>query len=262
MNRLFARPAAGQLRRIGTHDLAPMAAGRLPLVIPDSCKVNRWPLMALTGALALSCLALIAERAVSRLHDAPPPPRWTAATNEIDFEAGGQALRIPANLVADASQRAGGTQARIDLVARWPGLTGYNPADAAIFKENEISLVHVWLTDGAPASAVDAMPAADGEALFSPEIYPVAGGLFARAFSSDSAYAGEEIVYEATAIRPGDPTPFAARCERAGMPEATCLRRVALTRDLTMTYRFPRANLADWGRLDRALKTWVTGFLR
>ncbi|MDJ0931975.1 hypothetical protein [Breoghania sp.] len=97
--------------------------------------------------------------------------------------------------------------------------------------------------------------------LLRPEIYPVAGGLFARAFKTSSPYANEEIVYEATSLRSGSQMPFAARCQKWNAPEATCLRHMPLGSGLTMTYCFPRTRLADWGRLDRSLTLLISGFI-
>ncbi|PTW61653.1 hypothetical protein C8N35_102368 [Breoghania corrubedonensis] len=266
MNRLLARLETGLTHRIGTQSIAPVGGSRTPLVIPDEIPVSRWKLPALTVLLALAGAAMIADRVATLSHVPPTPPRWTAETRPVHLSLAGHRLRVPANMVADADQRAGGEQERLDLTLRWPTLSGYDESSAALFYEGDKSLIRIWLEEGSSTvtnagnAALAGESEGNGDALRA-EIYPVAGGLFARAFTTSSAFASEEIVYEATALRTGSQTPFAARCQKWNVAEATCLRRVPLVPGLTLTYRFPRARLADWGRLDRSVMQLAKGFL-
>lgn len=261
MSSLFARSISGQTHRIGTRSLVPRAGSRTPLVVPEAVPVARWPLAVLTLLLAVSAAALATNRFTRDTDTVVAPVRWTADTRPVSVSIADRPFSIPANLIADGRQRSGGAQGRIDLVVRWPSLAGYDASHAALFDDGARGLIRIWLEEGRAAGAGSADPAG-ADAALRPEIYPVAGGLFARAFAANSDYASEEIVYEASALRTRTSAPpFAARCQKWNAQEATCLRRVPLAPGLTMTYRFPRARLADWGRLEHAVTGLVTGFM-
>lgn len=280
MKRLFARPETGRAHRTGTQSLAPVGSGRMPLVIPDPVPVSRWQLPTLIALLSIAGIAMIAHRVVT-LGEIPTPPRWTTQTAPVALSLAGHDMSVPANMISNFDQRSGGVQERLDLTVRWPTLAGYDSTSAALFEKGDRSLIRIWMEKGSTAvtnagnaalgdAGRQAAGAADGrqtdaglagDETLRPEIYPVAGGLVARAFAPSSAHASEEIVYEAASLRSADETPYAARCQKWDIREATCLRRIPVAHGLTLTYRFPRERLADWGRLDRSVTDLAKGFL-
>ncbi|WP_321338030.1 hypothetical protein [Breoghania sp.] len=249
----------------GTRAPSAFSPLRPHLTIPAPTPTSRWPFTVLTCLLALAGAVLVADRFVLA-PDTAPAPRWTAETRAINLSLAGRTFQIPANYIADAAQRQGGTRKRIDLAARLPSLAGFDTTHAPLFRSDS-DLLRVWLeeTPSPAASAGTARPARTDMregADFRPGVYPVAGGLFARAFTASSAYASEEIVYDATGLRGKRTTPYAARCQKWNVSEATCLRRVPLAKGLTMTYRFPREKLANWEQMDRSVTQLVQGFMK
>ncbi len=272
MNTMFARPIAGQQHRIetkgssrtpGSRTPGAFSSLRTPLAIPDPVPVSRWPFTVLTCLLALAGAALVADR-IMIAPDMLPGPRWTAQTHAVGLSVAGQVLQVPANYIANAAQREGGARKRLDLAARLPGLAGFDETHAPLFR-NETDLVRIWLEETPTSEQVPTGTGQDRlreEEDFRAGIYPVAGGLFARAFTASSPYASEEIVYDATGLRGKRTTPYAARCQKWNVSQATCLRRTPLGAGLTMTYRFPRDRLADWDRLDSSVSQLVQGFMK
>lgn len=264
MSSTWSGPAAGHLRRNGTGHAPPLERARIPLVIPDPLDIPRWPMLVLTAALLAAGAALAAETARTHFAAETAAPRFTDEVRPVVITVGAEELAVPANMIADAGQRRGGSQERLDLTLHWPTLDGYNASNASLFARNDARLLQAWIAPGPgvfdPASGTAQTATRSGELDgLMEEIRPVAGGLFARAFAATSPYAGEEIAYEAAAIADGGLPRFAARCEISKEEAATCLRRVALAGGLTLTYRFPRALLTEWGRLDRRVVGLVEG---
>ncbi|WP_321502769.1 hypothetical protein [Breoghania sp.] len=238
---------------------------RSHLTIPAPVPTSRWPFTVLTCLLALAGTVLVADRFV-RASNTAATPRWSAETRAVSLSLAGRTFQVPANYIADAAQRQGGQLTRLDIAARLPSLAGFDAAHAPLFR-SETDLVRLWLEETATPAAGAGQARSDrsnlaNEADFRPGVYPVAGGLFARAFTASSAYASEEIVYDATGLRGKRTTPYAARCEKWNVSEATCLRRVPLAKGLTLTYRFPREKLANWEQLDRSVVQLVQGFIK
>lgn len=141
-----------------------------------------------------------------------------------------------------AVQRRPGTQERVDLDYMWPALTPPDPAAKPTFDTLTANdRLFVSITSGA-----DTLPL--GERVWS--IYPRylaervengPAGLTLRSFRDDTAYAGEDLVFDANA-----PEHFFARCARRGVTNGgTCLleRRIG---QADLIFRFPRDWLADW----------------
>ena len=204
------------------------------MVIPDPIPVSRWQLPVLTILLAIAGTAMIADRFVARTTVPPQPPRWTAETTPVRISLAGHALSVPANLIGDVDQRDGGARTRLDLTLRWPTLAGYDEASAPLFKADDKSLVRIWMEEGSTAvtNAGNAALAREGtlaseteqgDDVLRPEIYPVAGGLFARAFAASSKFSSEEnrLRGDGAALRLADaPLPRAARSGTSPRPPA------------------------------------------
>ena len=68
-------------------------------------------------------------------------------------------------------------------------------------------------------------------------------------------YASREIQFKIVYYGPDVPQRFVARClpvATADIP-ATCLRDIAIGRNLTLLYRFNRDQIADWQSLDAGI---------
>jgi hypothetical protein len=172
----------------------------------------------------------------------------------------GERLRIPGNMFRDSVARAGGTLKAAELVVHWPTFAGYSKALDADFKDGSPSAPLVYLTVAERTVALDAAARLDG-------VYarffvgdPVASppGLTARRLSLDSGYDGEIVYYG-----PAGADRFVARClpeARADTP-ATCIRDIAIGRNLTLLYRFNRDIIGGWQDLDRGIRALGAKFI-
>ena len=177
---------------------------------------------------------------VPRSADVPSLPITVAG---VVFNVQPAAIRIP-------MQRRAGPQERIDLAYQWPQLRAPEPRAAG-----PVPLLFVTVERSqdtlAPAERLKT-------------IYPRyideqrrdESGLVIGAFRDGSPYQGEDVIYDGAA-----PEHFLARCSRtrSELIPAMCLD-VRPLGGAALTFRFPRAWLADWRNVesgvDRLIETW------
>jgi hypothetical protein len=180
-------------------------------------------------------------------------PRWPAAPATADAPAlpitvGGILFNVPPAAIRVPLQRKPGAQERLDLVFLWPSLAppdptaktsappAERPAPSPIVDRLFVTIAQADTALG-PAERVKAIYPryVTGE----PERGPA--DLAVLAFSDNSPYRGEDLIYEGAA-----PANFLVRCTRSkGPTPGTCLheRRVDT---IDSTVRFPRDWLTDW----------------
>src|SRR5690606_17129420 len=173
------------------------------------------------------------------------------STQAYEIIIGNNVLSIPANMIRFSNQRRDGVTGRLDLYARWPGLTGYTERDRAIFNLLTPKRHLIFMSIEQPTLSRDMtgryLPIyaelidSDGEA--------APGKLTAHRFLENSGYKGEELLLSDTSS--GKPE-FVARCLADSAAESlnSCERDVQFGRDLQILYRFPRSMLGDWKSLD------------
>ena len=166
----------------------------------------------------------------------------------VDLSVRGLSLRIPANYLDNPRQS--GARDTLALSALLPNLSGYTPADAALFDDNAPNspVVHLLLkTDDSNLDAAGRL-----ERIYMPYISDPTGsagdfGLTRYAFKSDSGYGSEDLFTGGA-----DTQTVLLLCERASadLPSPNCLaigRPVA--RNVSFSYRFKRAYLAQWSEI-------------
>lgn len=184
-------------------------------------------------------------------------PTWTAAgasgPDRLPISVGNTLFNVPAAALRMSVQRHTGPHDRIDLAFGYPSLA----------PGIEVHHVSVDTVDQAP-QGVDVMflsVTAHGGTLAPEErartIYPryaenngaTEDGLTRRAFRDGSPYANEDLFVA------GGPQ-LVARCSRDGQTPGICLseRRVD---GADLTFRYPRAWLADWRTLAGAMQRIV-----
>ena len=182
-------------------------------------------------------------------------PRWPGpviAPNAptLPIVVGGTAFNVPPAAIRRPVQRKAGVQERVDLVFIWPSLTppasaaeaGPHgaPASAEAAHPLERIFVTVAANDGGP-SPLERMQTIYRRYL-APETLSAPNGLIMLAFSKDTAYQGEDMLYTPDMVER-----FLLRCTRdgTGPTPGMCLheRRVG---GADVTVRFPRAWLSDW----------------
>ena len=185
-------------------------------------------------------------------------PTWSGAPVALNAPAipvtvAGTIFDVPPGAIRKKVQRHTGPQERIDLAFVWPSLTPPPPVDNPVSAE-QMTDVTGSIAPPDAGSRLFVTIAALGPVLPPLErirgIYPryveaeaTSGpdGLAILPFRKVSPYAGEDLVYVA-----GTPEQFFARCTRqtADMP-GTCIHERLVDAD-ELTFRFPRAWLADW----------------
>lgn len=256
----------------------------MPLLsLPDATRAKSWPLKALSCALGIAAIVLVVDTGYKILNPETRQPSWTTESQTVDLELAGHAVRLPANMIRFTEQRRGGAQARLDIGLSWPDLRGYEPALAGVFETGKVTGPIIYASVE-PNEDVDEEPHVSTSA---PDIrlrlgvQPGPSGLSARSFAWDSAYSGQELVFESETIAYAGTQPFASRGKPQGaigkapgdifaarcrvpttaMPEATCIRRLDIGSGLTLTYRFDRSYLADWRRLDASVQARIKSFI-
>lgn len=228
----FAHPAARQHRRR-------RRAGHNPLFAPLA-------LFLIAGAAAVSYVGYVLW------------PRWPDAPVALDAPAlpivvAGSAFNIEPAAIRNRVQRHPGTQDRVDLAYVWPTLTPPDPAEKAAAPGAPLQpLERLFVTiEGADGT----MPPIERVETIYPRYLvaePVAGppGLTLRGFRKDTPYAGEELAFESN-----NPQHFLARCSRHGaVGSGSCLLEKRAG-EADLTFRFPRAWLANWQQVAGAIDT-------
>jgi hypothetical protein len=169
----------------------------------------------------------------------------------------------PSNIIRFEQARRDGIAARLDLYLRYPQMDGYGPDSRDDFNGADGRRTILFL------SFEPQMMSRDMSGRYQP-IYselveqpgtPGPGGTTIHKFTQKSGYLDESL---AVAERPGQ-DPFVARCltgAAAGQSLAPCERDVLIGDNLSLTYRFPEALLADWQKLDAAVVSEANRLLK
>jgi hypothetical protein len=188
---------------------------------------------------------------------------YTDDTTPHEIVIGNDVIVAPNNIIRFEQARRDGIAARLDLYLRYPEMDGYSRDNRDDFNGANGRKTILFL------SFEPRMMSRDMSGRFQP-IYgeliekagaPGPGGTTIYGFTQKSGYLDESL---AVAERPGK-DPFVARCLTGAAAEqslAPCERDVFIGENLSLTYRFPDALLADWQRLDAAVLAEANGLLQ
>ena len=216
------------------------------------------PLGILLVILALSGMFLLyyLRPLPASFRDAGP----TATSTSIAFRVRGVPFRVPANYV-ESRATAGADLDVVALFALLPDMRGYSTADAALFSGNaaDSPLLHMLIR--ADTNSLD--PASRLARIYMPYIVNPAGtpgpfGLTRYTFRADSGYGRDDLFTGA-----GEPM-LLLLCERPAqdLPSPNCLaidRPIA--RNINLSYRFKRSQLALWQQISDGVGKRVANFL-
>ena len=189
----------------------------------------------------------------------------TAASTSVAFRVRGVPFRVPANYL-ESRATAGGDMDLVALFALLPdnpgeGMQGYSAADAALFSGNtaDSSLLHMLIR----ADTNGLGPANRLTRIYMPYILNPKGdagpfGLTRYTFRADSGYGRDDLLVGA-----GTPI-LLLLCERPAqdLPSPNCLaidRPIA--RNINLSYRFKRSQLARWQQINDDVGKLVAQFL-
>ena len=216
-------------------------------------------LLALAVLLGVAVLAWKVNDAINSYHDAIALKGLNGKPKPVEIGIGEADLVIPANLIRFPTDRRGGYVTAVDLLLLWPDLEGYSDARSKEFRDTspEAPLLYVTITEAdTPLDSTTRLPTIYSRHFTGP---PVSGPghLIGRRMAADSPYRDEMVYYQ-----PRSETPFVVRCLAQATPEipATCIREVAIGQGLTMIYRFNRAWLRDWSRIEAQLVALSASF--
>lgn len=206
-------------------------------------------LAALSGAISLAG-QLFGDKMLLAGH--------TDSSEVFTIRIGQDDLRLNANTIRFDAQRRSSTAERVDLYFLWPEMTGYHKEYRRRFDDIALAdtLIFVQLSQSIMSRDMSGRLEPIYSYLF--EGAPEAGahGLTLHRLRRESGYANE-VMY--TAPRLGRPD-YAVRC-LLPQPESPpssgdCQRDIQIGRDLTVLYRFSSALLADWDRIDMAVRSY------
>lgn len=184
------------------------------------------------------------------------------STHGYEIIIGNNVLSIPANMIRFSNQRRDGVTRRLDLYARWPGLTGYTERDRAIFNllTSKRHLIFMSIEQRTMSRDMSGRYLAIYAELIDPNGETAPGNLTVHRFLESSGYKGEELVLSDPSS--GKPE-FVARCLADSGAESfnSCERDVQFGRDLQILYRFPRSMLGEWKSLDKAIVDFANAHL-
>lgn len=188
-------------------------------------------------------------------------PRASADTRKVEAVVGGTRFLIPENYTRYPSQRAGGAQPQIDMHALLPDFSPYTPEHQAEFADNSPEASVVFFTLHAGAAMLPAerrLKDVYSKYLVSPTPEKDETGLKKFSFRDDSGYKDQDLLIGTDA----DGRLVLLTCQRKTplVESPNCTRTLLLTQNLALTYRYKRAHLAEWQRIDELMVRIVTSF--
>ncbi|MVA99072.1 hypothetical protein GN330_17630 [Nitratireductor sp. CAU 1489] len=187
----------------------------------------------------------------------------TEDTTPREIVIGNDVVVVPANAIRFERERRDGVAPNLHLYLRWPDMTGYRAAARDDFNHAGGRRAILFLSFEPRMMSRDMSGRYDPiyRALIDTTAGPGPGGLRVHAFSDKSGYANEQLL---VGPRAGG-APFVARCLSGPVASellAECERDIFVGEELSLTYRFPADLLADWRRLDAAVRSYAGTVVR
>ncbi|MBR0555695.1 hypothetical protein J5J10_08365 [Ciceribacter sp. L1K23] len=180
----------------------------------------------------------------------------TDSTETFSIRIGQDTLSLEANTLRFAGQRHSGSAERADLYFLWPEMTGYQRGERRRFDDVSLAdtLIFVQLSQSTMSRDMSGRVEPIYSYLFDGPAEPGPHGLTLHRLRNDAGYANE-VMYTAPRFGQSD---YAVRCLIAApdSPPSSgdCQRDIHVGRDLTVLYRFSSRRLADWERIDAAIR--------
>ncbi len=188
-------------------------------------------------------------------------PRASVATRRIEAVVGGTRFLIPENFTRYPSQRTGGAQSELAMHVLLPEFSPYSLERESDFADNAPASPTLYVTLHVAEGILPAerrLKEIYSKYLVSPKPEADPTGLQKFAFKPDSGYKDQELFVGTDA----DGRLVLLTCQRRtalnGSPN--CARTLLLTQNLALTYRYKRAHLAQWQRIDELTIRLVTSF--
>jgi hypothetical protein len=188
-------------------------------------------------------------------------PKASAAMRRIEAVVGGTRFLVPENYTRYPSQRGGGRQPELAMHALLPDFAPYAPERQDEFSDNTPDAQVVFFT----LQEAGAMLPAERrlKEVYSYYLASTAGekertGLEKFSFKQNSGYRDQDLLVGTD----NDGRLVLITCQRktALVESPNCTRSLLLTKNLALTYRYKRAHLEEWRRIDELMIRLVTSF--
>jgi hypothetical protein len=213
------------------------------------------PLRALLATGVVAGLSAAMSFAAGPLGHAIALAGYSDAATLHTITIGEDTIRVPENMIRSQQARHDGPALRLDLYVRWPDLGGFSEAARDDFNNRDDVRRILFLTFEPRTMSRDMTGRLEPiyRSLVASPGTPGPGGAVEYAFNAGSGYVNEVLVE----ARGDGGAPLVARClsgEASAGALAPCERDIALGRNLSLTYRFPRELLAQWPALEAAVR--------
>ncbi|HEY0281219.1 MAG TPA: hypothetical protein VGC27_01195 [Rhizomicrobium sp.] len=184
----------------------------------------------------------------------------TSRSDVIALKVGGRAFHIPANYLEYESARRGGDRREVALYALLPDMSGWSNWDAQSFTDNSANskVLEMRLRqDNLNLSEADRLQRVYMGYIANPRGTEGPYGLKQYAFRADSGYHNEDLLVGET-----ETGLLVMRCVRLG-PDVTspnCMRDMPVARGVSLFYRFKRAHLSQWRKIDAGVTKLIASF--
>jgi hypothetical protein len=213
---------------------------------------------AVTAVLsAIVLLYYLAPTPASFIEEHPAP---TSRTDPIALSVNGVAFKIPANYILYKSARQGGPRKEVSLIAFYPDFRGFSDWDGQIISQDaaDSPLIYLLVRE-------EPLDITEGERLAriyrnfvsDPAGKPGPFDLTEYSFRDGSGYRGEDLFVGGT-----PDAPIVMRCDRFSQQVHSpyCLRDIRLKRGVAVSYRFKRAQLANWRQIAAGVDALIHSF--
>ena len=219
--------------------------------------------------LAVFVVTAVLSALVLAYYFAPTPPELvtehpspTDESRRVALGVGSLGFRIPGNYILFASARKGGKRTNVELVALLPDLRGYSASDSQALASNAADSEVLYLglrEERFNVSEKERLERIYLVQVVSREGVPGPHGLKQYTFKPQTGYRDDDLLVGET-----DAGPAALRCTRKSKiaPSPNCLREILLAPNVTLTYRFKRAHLAEWKEIDAGVRKLIASFTR
>lgn len=232
----------------------------LPLIAPRWANALMLLTVLLGAAAGLSGLRFARDAWIAIRQAATGP----GSVGPVRLRLAGEVFDVPADLLrfppASAAGTSGGVQTtRIELAVGWRRLRGFEGATG------DMGLHLALIAGDDPASPRTRLeriyrPSFEGAEIAGP------GGLVGRRLAASSGYGAETLFYAPAPqeAQKTDTRVFMIRCgpETSRFAPANCLRRLSLSSNLHIEYRYRKDRLARWREIEAAVKALVGQFRR
>ncbi|HEY3777992.1 MAG TPA: hypothetical protein VGL35_08025 [Rhizomicrobium sp.] len=231
---------------------------RSPEIIKHSGWVLPAAVLAAIGAVcALFLLYYLAPEPTALIEEHVSP---TALVYPVHLKIGAISFVVPANYLPYESERTGGPRERLVVYAELPDFRGYSAEKQAELTETRarMAVIHILIRK----EEFDVTEPMRLQRIYLKEVIDRRGregpfGLIQYSFRKDSGYRGEDLF-----VGRGRDGQIVMRCTRTGpeVPPPNCLREILLAPEVSLSYRFPRPDLADWRSIARGVSHLVASF--